>query len=157
MKAHRPRKSRKILAAVDLPGKDVPRDELNAMILDFATSLARAEGSELHILHAWDFTGADADMIRSEITDETRERLFQKNELLHRQWLEQLLGSYDLGDVLHHIHLVRGRAESTIVRFVEETDIGLIVMGTLRRAGIPGFLIGCTAESVLRDRSIVRY
>jgi nucleotide-binding universal stress UspA family protein len=136
LKAHRSRRERKILAAV-------------ASIMDFATSLARTENSELHIVHAWDFTGADADTMRSETTAKIRERLFNKNETEHRGWLEGLLQAYDLDGIDSHVHVLHGTAEPTLTNFVNEKQIDLVVMGTLRRTGIPGFLIGSTAEHVL--------
>ncbi|MCG8369996.1 MAG: universal stress protein, partial [Proteobacteria bacterium] len=48
-------------------------------------------------------------------------------------------------------HVVKGSARQVIPGFVESHDIELLVMGSVARAGIPGFLIGGTAESVLGD------
>ena len=149
LKPHQPRQYRKILAAVAYPVSETEHDELNIKILDLATSLAHTEDSELHILHAWDFTGADADTIRSEIHDETRGRLFHKYQSTHTTWIDNLLARYDLKEIQHHVHLVRGRPESTITQMVDENDINLIVMGTISQTGIPGFFIGNTAEYVL--------
>lgn len=149
LKPHQPRQYRKILAAVAYPVSETEHDELNIKILDLATSLAHTEDSELHILHAWDFTGADADTIRSEIHDETRDRLFHKYQSTHTTWIDNLLARYDLKEIQHHVHLVRGRPESTITQMVDENDINLIVMGTISQTGIPGFFIGNTAEYVL--------
>ena len=149
LKAHRSRRDRKILAALAWPEGKPTSNELNVTILDFATSLARTENSELHIAHAWDFTGADADTMRSETTAGIRDRLFKKNESAHRAWLQELLDDYDLGEIDSHVQLLHGPAEPTLTNFVNENEIDLVVMGTLRRTGIPGFLIGSTAEYVL--------
>ncbi|MFT5450454.1 MAG: universal stress protein E [Gammaproteobacteria bacterium] len=149
LKAPRSDKDRKILAAIAWPDDKPKRDELNVAILDFATSLARAEGSELQIVHAWDFVGADADTMRSETTVEIRDRLFEKNEMTHRDWLLKLLGSYDLEELDCHVQVLHGPVEPTLANFVNENMIDLVVMGSLRRTGIPGFLIGSTAEYVL--------
>ena len=126
------------------------RDGLNTTILDFATSLAQAQGSKLHIVHAWDYRGADADTIRSESISEIRVRLFEKNEGAHRAWLQDYLDGYDLDEVDCHVHVLHGSAEHTLGGFVTEENIHLVVMETLRRAGIPGALIGSAAEYVLR-------
>lgn len=149
LKPNQPRQYRKILAAVAFPMSEMEYDELNITILDLATSLAHTDDSELHIVHAWDFTGGDADTIRSEIPDETRDRLFHKYQSMHTKWIDNLLARYDLKEIQHHIHLVRGKPESTITKMVDEHDINLIVMGTVRQSGIPGFFIGNTAEFVL--------
>ena len=149
LKAHRSRRERKILAALAWPEGNPTSDELNVTILDFATSLARTENSELHIVHAWDFSGADADTMRSETTAEIREQLFNKNESARRDWLQGLLDNYELGEIDCHRQVLHGPSESTLTNFVNENEIDLVVMGTLRRTGIPGFLIGSTAEYVL--------
>lgn len=47
-------------------------DGLNIKILDLATSLARSNKSELHIVHAWELTGKDFDTICSEMTEKDR-------------------------------------------------------------------------------------
>lgn len=149
LKPHQPRQYRKILAAVAYPLSKMEYNELNIKILDLATSLAHTEDSELHILHVWDFMGADADTIRSEIPDETRNRLFHKYQSMRTKWIDNLIARYDMKEIQHHTHLVRGRPESTITQMVDENDIDLIVMGTVCQTGIAGFFIGNTAEFVL--------
>ena len=47
--------------------------------------------------------------------------------------------------------LVKGRARRAIPQLAEELQVELIVMGTIRHAGIAGILIGNTAETVLDD------
>jgi len=141
----------RILAAVDPSHDDVSADELNIKILDLATSLAHLNQSELHIVHAWDLTGKDLDTIRSELTEEARNLLVRKNELMRRKPLESLLERYALEDLQYHIHLVRGEPEFLIPEMIKQKKIDLIVMGTVVRTGIPGFFIGNTAELVLRQ------
>jgi len=45
--------------------------------------------------------------------------------------------------------LVKGRARRAIPQLAEELQVELIVMGTIRHAGIAGILIGNTAETIL--------
>lgn len=141
----------RILAAVDTSPADAEADELNVKIMDLATSLARLNESELHIVHAWELTGHDLNSIRSEMTGEMQEQLLRRNELTHRKPVEHLLERYTLNDLQYHVHVVRGVAFSLIPRMAEEEEIDLIVMGTVRRTGIAGLLIGDTAELVLRQ------
>jgi nucleotide-binding universal stress UspA family protein len=141
----------RILVAVD-PSPDAAEvDGLNTEILDLATSLTRLNDSELHIVHAWDITGKDLDTLRSEITEEIRDRVLRKNELMHRKPLDRLLGRYALDNVRHQVHLVRGDPGFELPKMAEEKQIDLIVMGSVVRTGIPGFIIGNTAEFVLRQ------
>jgi nucleotide-binding universal stress UspA family protein len=47
------------------------------------------------------------------------------------------------------VELVQGDPEGAVARFVESHGVDLVVMGTLARTGIPGLLMGNTAERVL--------
>ena len=47
------------------------------------------------------------------------------------------------------VHLVKGFARDMIPKTAKEQDIDLIIMGTVGRTGIPGFIMGNTAETVL--------
>jgi universal stress protein E len=46
-------------------------------------------------------------------------------------------------------HLRKGNPAEVITRFVTDERIDAVVMGTVVRIGLPGFLIGNTAETVL--------
>ena len=65
------------------------------------------------------------------------------------------LGS--LTDVEIEEHIVEGRASDVIAQVAERTRAGVVVMGTLARAGLPGLIIGNTAERLLSylDASII--
>jgi nucleotide-binding universal stress UspA family protein len=64
--------------------------------------------------------------------------------------LQQLKQSF--GDRLFRVQAVhrRGEPEAVIPQFVVDEGIDLVVMGTVARRGIPGLLIGNTAERILR-------
>ncbi len=47
--------------------------------------------------------------------------------------------------------LRRGVPDAVILKIADEAEPDLIVMGTVCRTGIPGFFIGNTAESILRQ------
>ncbi len=49
------------------------------------------------------------------------------------------------------LHIERGEAWQVISAIESAHDIDLIVMGTIERTNIPGFFIGTTAETVLRQ------
>ena len=46
-------------------------------------------------------------------------------------------------------HLVQGFAEREIPNLVERVKPDLLVMGTVARTGVPGFIMGNTAETIL--------
>jgi nucleotide-binding universal stress UspA family protein len=47
--------------------------------------------------------------------------------------------------------LIKGRPADVIAEFAKAHEVDLIVMGTVVRTGIPGLLIGNTAETVLHQ------
>ena len=71
--------------------------------------------------------------------------------------LDELVAGYTLEDVKHRIHLLKGEPRVLIPELVQQERIDLIVMGTVCRTGIPGFIIGNTAENVLQhvDTSVL--
>jgi nucleotide-binding universal stress UspA family protein len=63
--------------------------------------------------------------------------------------LRDLIGK-DLYDQLSpRLHLPNGPAQKMIAASATELKADLVVMGTVARTGIPGFIIGNTAESIL--------
>ena len=50
-----------------------------------------------------------------------------------------------------HVHLVEGEPRDVLPDLVDREKYDLIVMGSLGRVGIAGFLIGETAETLIRS------
>jgi nucleotide-binding universal stress UspA family protein len=139
-----------ILAAVDPSEPTDEKDRLNRTILELASSLARLERSELHVVHTWELTGEDLVTSRSETTPDILDRLIRRNEAPRKKRLEALLAEHDLEGLPNQIHLLRGRPELAIPELARKKEIELIVMGTVCRTGVPGLLIGNTAETLLQ-------
>ena len=139
---------RKILAAV-APAIDGPPDPLDIKILQMASSLARSEGGRLDIVHAWELTGADLETSRSETTKAIRQHLRDWNATVREAAVEAVIAHADLDGLTHEVHLIEGRPEIVLPELAHSLETDLIVMGTVRRGGIAGFLIGTTAEYTL--------
>ena len=65
------------------------------------------------------------------------------------QQLKKLIESVPVIDDTAHVHLRKGHAGDVITDAVSEIDPGIVVMGTVARTGVPGMIIGNTAERVL--------
>jgi len=141
----------RIMAAVDLDCDGSSESELNITIMDLATSLARLNDAKLYIAHAWEVSGKDRDTLKSEITDEIENWILHTHEMNRRRKLDLLLDRYELEDVNHVVHLMRGAPEYVLPQLADTSQIDLIVMGTIGRSGIPGFFIGNSAELMLRQ------
>lgn len=139
-----------LLAAVD-PFDDESGD-LQHLILDLATSLAAREQAKLDVLHAWELPGES--MLangRGRIPRLELELMLEQREQCHREALDALLRPYGLSSSADNVHLVKGRPARIISAQARDWRSDLIVMGTLGRTGIPGLIIGNTAEDVLRQ------
>lgn len=65
--------------------------------------------------------------------------------------LDELVDTYAPGTPASRFHLLKGAADVLIPQVAKREQIDLIVMGTLNRTGISGFLIGNTAEKILHQ------
>lgn len=130
---------------------------LNVKLLEMGSSLAHSTGSELHVVHGWRLEGET--MLSSprlayspdEVADMGAEVRDDAEEALLR-----LIASVEGADGARVI-LRKGHPADVIAAAIEDVNPATIVMGTLARSGIPGYIIGNTAERVLvtADRSVL--
>ena len=149
--------SRRILAAVDQDPEGAVKDVLNRQILEMATSLAMAEFSELHIVHAWRlFAESFYRSPRVSLSTSDVDAMVAAEADARNRWLENLVNTYGakvdkaMVDYLEpQLHVVKGDAKHVVPAKARELDVDLIVMGTVARTGIAGFFMGNTAENIL--------
>ncbi len=152
----------RILAAVDVGhGKDGDRiNSLNRQILELASSLAISEFSEFHIVHAWTAWGEGllntprfnftenaelaAWLEQQKTADETKIQTLMKE-------LTRTLSQETMGYLKPQVHIIKGEAHKIIPNLALEKKVDLVVMGTVGRTGIPGLIMGNTAESILNN------
>jgi nucleotide-binding universal stress UspA family protein len=151
-----------ILAAVDL-SRDYPaselqsRAELNRQILEMAASLALSEFAQLHVVHAWEAVGEGAmragfirmpdDKIDAYVEGTRKQREDALRRLISEITADTQPGTLDYLDP--SVHLVKGWGRREIPALAGEIGADLLVMGTVGRTGIPGFIMGNTAETIL--------
>jgi len=165
IKPQAPKSFRRILAAVDVddahPQAELELCEaLNRQILEMASSLAIADFAELHVVHAWEAIGESImrdGVFMSEPEEQVRTYVEQVR-LRHKAGLDGIMRKLtsDLGkDATEYLkpqaHLVKGGARKEIPALAKQIEADLVVMGTVARVGIPGFLIGNTAETILNQ------
>lgn len=145
----RPDRSRKrrILAAIDADGD---HHGLDHRILSAAGWLARP-GDELHVLSAWELLGETT--LRASpflaTPEEEIERLRHDCVERVRSVLDELLAEHEFEGVDMHIHVRNATPAEAIIAEVNRSSINQLVVGTIARQGIPGFVIGNTAEQLL--------
>ncbi len=151
-------KAKKVLAAIDLSLENYDEGQaLNTFIMDLATSLARWEKSELHVLSCWSLYGENALRYSGffKVPEDRFSELLSEEEIANRSKQEALAARYIEHEI--HYHLVKGDPVDLIPNFASEKDIDAVVMGTVARSGVPGLLIGNTAETILHliDASVI--
>lgn len=157
---------RSILATVDVNDdfnefdKTRVQEQLNKKVLEYTAALGTSELTELHIGSAWEAFGEDfyrygsfsqlpkekADLYVEQVRRECSDKL----KLLVREMNDEL--GKDVAEYLSpRTHLVKGDPSKEIPLMAEKYHADLIVMGTVGRIGIPGLLIGNTAELILEQ------
>lgn len=125
---------------------------LNKKLIEIGTSYARRQSAECHLVTAWHlegegilrgpFVNTQSAKIK-ELKDDEKAYCEKAFKNLQETYSKELEGC--------HMHMLYGNPGKAIAKFVIDNKIDLIVIGTLARSGIPGFLIGNTAESVINQ------
>lgn len=164
IKPQAPKSYRRILATVDIDDAYPPAEleshhALNLQILEMSSSLAISDFAELHIAHAWRAIGESA--MRGAFMHAPEEQISDYVEQVRRQRAESLEAllqevsanlKHNAVDYLKpQTHLVKGWARQEIPALAREIDADLVVMGTVARTGISGFIMGNTAETILNQ------
>lgn len=159
-----PKAFRRILAAVDVghaypPEEQKSQHELSLQILEMACSLASCEFAELHIVHAWELYGES--VMRGPLINTPEEKILAEGEQVrqkHTAWIDALVRevsrNLDQEGVDYpepRTHLLKGGPRKEIPALAKRIEADLVVMGTVARTGVPGFLMGNTAETVLNQ------
>jgi universal stress protein E len=122
--------------------------------LGLAVHLAQVTPAKIYLLHVVDFP---LDHIWSTGLPDAKEDAYRRDM---RSQAEQTLqtqvdraGARDLTPAVQ-VHLIDdmgGLPDEGILGFIQTHKIDLLVMGTIGRSGIPGVMIGNTAERILPD------
>lgn len=120
-------------------------------------ALALSEFAELHVVNAWLAVGELALRTgRAMLPPSEVEKYVEGFCQGHQQVLDALsrhlgepLGSESMAYLKPRQHLIKGAAQEVIPNLAAELNVDLVVMGTVGRTGISGFLIGNTAETIL--------
>lgn len=157
---------RSVLATVDVSDvfdsldKNRVQDKLNEKVLEYGVVFSLSELAELHIGSVWDAYGEDylrhgafSQMPEKQVdsyVDRARRECAQRLDTLVSE-MSVLVGKDALNYLRPTVHLVKGLPAKEIPLMAKAQKSDLIVMGTVARNGIPGFIIGNTAEAILEQ------
>lgn len=143
-------KLKTIAVAVDLLKYDNEKDALADKVLKWGKKVANLAGAELHVIHTWALFG-ELTMRGRAVSATMIDKLVEDEKQTHLQLLNEALARNGLNQDEAQIHFLKGAAKELIPEMARSIQSDLLVMGTVGRTGIPGFFIGNTAESVLRQ------
>lgn len=148
----RPRSEIRVAVAVDPQSTEPAGWDLALQLLRLSRSLADTCSGELSIVSCWDYELENylRHSAWGRVPEETIDSGVITAEREHRAALQALIDESGIAGQVR-VHHVRGRAGEAIPQFVEDSSIDILVMGTVARTGIPGFVIGNTAENALRE------
>jgi len=156
---------RHILAAVDFDPWEEGDEEnsvegaLNRQIIDLAASLAASDFAQLHVVHAWESIsdsmirvfGSDMPEEQNAANREQERREHQSRLDMVDKRIREQFGSDVYRYLSPRYHLREGTPRDVVPAVATELEVDLVVMGTVSRTGIPGLLIGNTAEVILNN------
>jgi universal stress protein E len=154
----------RILAAVDADDNYMPKEldtrhHLNIQTLEIATSLALSEPADLHIVYVWRapyesfLSGGFVQSSDAEIdyyVEEVRAQQ-QKNMNILMNKIANKVDTDTYININIKKHLIKGSPRKIIPDFSDEIGADLMIIGTVARTGIPGFIMGNTAETILHN------
>ena len=138
----------RLVAAINPNPDDATEQELNRMVVEWALTLRDLTGANLTLLHAWTVFGGS--VLRSRLPEQEFLDYVESARCASQDAMAAF--AKPLADRLHGVtmQLVEGEPDRAISHFVDRNGVDLIVMGTVARSGIPGLMMGNTAERVLQ-------
>jgi universal stress protein E len=141
----------KVAVAIDPVTSEENERDLALRLLRLARALADDCSGELHIVSCWDY--ANEAYLRNNVwihvPPEELADIIEQKRSGHLHALSDLVEAAGI-EGRCRVHHLRGQPERRIPIFIDEESVDILVMGTLARTGIPGFVIGNTAENIVQ-------
>lgn len=128
-------KPERVLAATD-------QTATGKLAVLLASDVSRRAGAELHVVHAFQIT-----LEQQFEGEDTTQSLLEQRDALQKEIREELARSTPGTEA--KLHVLCTAPEKGILDTIQRVHPDLLVIGTVSRGGIAGFLIGNTAERVL--------
>jgi nucleotide-binding universal stress UspA family protein len=132
--------------------EDTTRNNLDRKLLEMASSLSDRHSAEWDIVHAWHIPGEMA--LTSPKLGLSRDEIKELNEEEARNAsarVQRLLDQINLVKQPSGIHIEKGYPETVVPQLAHSIKADLTVMGSVGTVGIPGLLLGTTAEQILNQ------
>lgn len=145
---------RNIAVTIDPDNSDQVRIKLTQELLRLADDLAQKQGAKLTVISIWDcpFEEAMRDSSFYSIPQEILDSAYVQEEKRANAAIADLLQKAPLKSK-YDIIVKKGITFIVIPEILNANNIDLLIIGTVARTGIPGFIIGNTAENIFKNIS----
>ncbi|MCO1334452.1 universal stress protein [Microbulbifer sp. OS29] len=128
--------------------------DLAIRLLRWSRVLADSCSGVLYVISCWDFDidGYLRHHFPLNASEEELDEATDAARAQHRSMLDVLIRASGIDGEIQ-VHHVVAHPDSFIPLLIDEENLDLLVMGTVGRAGIPGFIMGNTAENILQKVS----
>lgn len=137
----------RILAALHLDPENENGSALDRRILEIATTIGRMHSSEVHVAHCYDPMAGG--WLERRLGEERYRAWIESARESASRAFEEAIAPFASEIPPERRHLVRGDPGMLLPRLASELSVDLIVLGSVARVGVPGLLVGNTAERVL--------
>ncbi|GHA36704.1 universal stress protein [Photobacterium aphoticum] len=138
-----------VLVAIDLTNQEY--QDFNATLVSLAIAFCASIGAELTLCHAWRLESEGFLRKWSGYQDIDIALLSKKMRQERTERMEALLQPHATSTVNKQVCLLEGEARDCLPQYINDHDVDLVILGSLSRTGIAGFLMGNTAESILNQ------
>lgn len=136
-----------ILVSLDVTHLD--NTALNEKLLRYAYEFALINEARLSLCHAWELESEGYLREWSRCSDLEIAVIAQQLRDDREDRLTQLMADYSHSRVPMQMIMLEGSAKTVLPEYINNHDIDLVIMGSLSRTGIAGFVMGNTAEFML--------
>lgn len=146
----RPSSETRVAVAISPESRDEAEYDLSIRLLQLSRSLADLCSRELDIVCCSDYQFEEylRRNSRVNIPEAAILSAVHSVQAQHHASLARMIKDSGIGGV-YEVHYLRGYADRAIPNHVDAHGVDVLVMGTVARTGITGFLIGNTAENIL--------
>lgn len=137
----------RILTAINTTDTSEENRKLNQTIIDHSVRLTEILRGRLHIVTCW--SGYMESVLTSpRFSKKERTDYLEYEQRQTEQTFEALLADSGLKDSVKG-RIIHGNPATIIPQYALEQKMDIVVMGSVARTGIPGLLVGNTAEKIV--------
>lgn len=145
---------KRVLTPVDTEHHDEAHAALNQTLIHATRATLELGSKAINFVQVWSVYGEGYLSARGGVSEETINQLRTETLKEYSRRLKFAISQEDWGQAKVNTHFpCSNYPADEIINLVEKDKIDLLIMGTVCRTGIEGFIIGNTAEKVLNEVS----